>query len=332
MNPYTQLASKMLAAGAVQEDVVAELTKSGMPYATATLVVSQAADAEIDEAKRLEVARWRDNFEADRGLRRPMSHGEAQAPGTRRMRVDDLGNSVFCLTDVRRIRQGDEVDPAAVGVKLMGPTTWGDGSPVKLVWVQLAEVGAWKGHVAGPFEMTPKTFDEVVRNFDDRGLPVAGDYEHASESDPTEGSVPQGGAPATGWAHRLENRGIGGLWGLVEWLEKARQQIKSGEYAFLSPAIRFGAKDPQTGASIGARLSSFAITNSPFLTNIGRLHAARDQPALRATDRAATAKPATPARDHGAEVHAMKMRALEAENARLSGMPFSAPLRTGQWS
>jgi hypothetical protein len=322
----------MLDSGKIPEDIVTELMTSGMSHSTATLVVDRVETAEADEAKRLDVARWRDNFEADRGLRRPMSHGDAQAPGTRRMRVDALGNSVFCLTDVRRIRQGDEVDPASVGVTLVGPPTWSDGSPVKLVWVQLAEVGSWRGHAAGPFEMTPKTFDEIVSNFNDRGLPVAGDYEHASESDPTEGSVPTSGAPATGWAHRLMNRGIGGLWGLVEWLDKARQQIKSGEYAFLSPAIRFGAKDPQTGRDIGARLASFGITNSPFLSQIGRLHAARDLPAVTASARAAETA-ATHLLDdtHRREVHAMKVAQWEATNAALAGMPPSRPLRPGEF-
>lgn len=190
--------------------------------------------------------------------------------------VLELSDGTRSLRDVRHIRQGDEIDPATAGVTLIGPPAWDDGTPKKLVWIQLAECGAWKGHVAGPFEMTPATFSEVVRNFEARGLPIPFDYEHASELAATEGSVPQSGAPAPGWAHRLDNRGVGGLWGLVEWLDKARKQIKAGEYAFLSPTMRFGCKDSKSGQPIGARLTSVALTNQPFLAGLEGLRAAKD--------------------------------------------------------
>ena len=184
--------------------------------------------------------------------------------------------AVLCR-DVRRLVQGDEVDPTEAGVKLIGPSQWKDGSPVKLVWIQLAETGAWKGHSAGPFEMTSQTFSEIVQNFDKRGLPIAADFEHASEQDATSGTIPLTGAPAQGWAHKLVNRGPAGLWGLVEWLDVARDGIKAGNYAFLSPAIRFGTKDPGSGQPAGARLTSFAITNQPFLTGLDGLRAASDK-------------------------------------------------------
>ena len=182
----------------------------------------------------------------------------------------------FRMRDIRAIKQGAEVDPTEAGVSLKGPSVWKDGTPKRLVWTQLAEVGSWKGHSAGPFEMTPKTFDEVVANFNARGLPIACDFEHASEADATEGDIPIKGAPAQGWAHKLESRGIGGLWGLVEWLDYARECIKAGSYAYLSPAIRFGSKDPVTGQPVGARCTSFALTNSPFLIGLPQLVAARD--------------------------------------------------------
>ncbi len=188
----------------------------------------------------------------------------------------NMNDGTFTLRDLRKLQQGDEVDPASAGVSLVGPATWKDGSAKKLVWIQLAEVGAWKGHSSGAFEMTPATFSEIVRNFEARVLPIPFDYEHASEQDATQGSVPRSGAPAPGWVHRLDNRGVGGLWGLTEWLETARDQIKAGEYAFLSPAIRFGSRDPKSGVSTGAKLTSVALTNQPFLTGIGHLWAARD--------------------------------------------------------
>lgn len=187
-----------------------------------------------------------------------------------------MSDSTHALRDIRPIRQGEEIDPKAVDVTLVGPDAWFDGTPKKLVWVQLAEVGSWKGHPAGAFDMTPSTFADIVRNFGARGLPVPFDFEHASEQDSTQGSIPQKGSPAPGWVHRLDNRSIGGLWGLVEWLDVGRDLIKSGGYAFLSPAIRFASRDGKSGSPIGARLTSVALTNQPFLSGLDMLRAAKD--------------------------------------------------------
>ena len=148
------------------------------------------------------------------------------------------------------------------------------GNP-KLVPIKLADIGTFKGHQSGPFELTAKTFDQIVENFNRAGLLVPIDAEHASEQPATEGSVPVNGAPAMGWIHKLENRGNGGLWGLVEWLEPAKSYIKEGRYKYLSPAIRLRSRDTVTGEPIGARLSSAAITNTPFLRTLGVL-AAKD--------------------------------------------------------
>jgi Mu-like prophage I protein len=185
----------------------------------------------------------------------------------------------FTMREPHALTQGEAIDPASVGVKLIGPAKWQDGTPVTLVWIQVAETGAWKGHGAGPFEMTSATFSEIVTNFNARGLPIQWDQEHASEADPTSGTIPITGAPAQGWIHRLDNRGPAGLWALTEWLDTARDGIKAGKFAWCSPAVRFGCKDGVTGKEIGARLTSVAITGQPFLTGLEQLVAASDKSA-----------------------------------------------------
>lgn len=140
------------------------------------------------------------------------------------------------------------------------------GTPAKLVWNQLAIPGAWRGHPAGPFELTTKEFSEIERNFNaTKNRAVAIDHGHASEAAETSGSLPESGAPAQGWIFEIQNRGPAGLWGLVEWKPDTAEQINKGEFRFFSPAIRFNAKDRVTGQNIGARITSGAITNSPFL-------------------------------------------------------------------
>lgn len=188
-------------------------------------------------------------------------------------------DGTILMRAARPIEQGAEVDPKTAGVKLVGPSTWRDGSQVKLVWCALASIGRYLGHSSGPFEMTIDTFDEICRNFNARGLPLAFDYEHASEAENSSGSIPISGAPACGWIHSLVSRGPDGLWGLVEWLDGAREQIRSGAYAYVSPAIRFGCSDPVSGKKVGSRLSSAALVNAPFLSNLPQLIAASDKPA-----------------------------------------------------
>jgi hypothetical protein len=143
----------------------------------------------------------------------------------------------------------------------------------KRVWIQLAQVGSFKGHPKGAFEFSPTVFSTIVENFVRDGLPLPIDAEHASEMPPTEGSIPSEGAPAMGWIHRLDNRGKAGLWGHVEWLEPARSYIKEGRYKFISPAVRFKSKDRKTGQDTGPRLSSAGLTNTPFLPDMKPLTA-----------------------------------------------------------
>lgn len=138
----------------------------------------------------------------------------------------------------------------------------------KEIWIQVAKQGTFKGHSAAEngFTMNSGTWAEIISNFErtkNRAIPV--DFEHASEQPPTSGNIPRMGAPAQGWITKLTVREDGNLWGLVKWGNLAREYIKNQQYKFLSPAIVFGAKDRVTGKPIGARLSSVALTNNPFL-------------------------------------------------------------------
>lgn len=65
------------------------------------------------------------------------------------------------------------------------------------------------------------------------------DYDHQGDE------VRKGGggtAIAAGWIKKLEARNDG-IWAKIEWTEKARQKIKSGEYKYLSPLFTTTAKN-----------------------------------------------------------------------------------------
>ena len=142
---------------------------------------------------------------------------------------------------------------------------------------QIARVGTFNGHPQGAFELSPAVFEQMVANFNatmNRMVPV--DYEHLSERVPE--SAARDGVPAPAWIVGLENRGADGLWADFEWVDdKAVEYVRSGKYRFVSPAIVFGAKHRETGKPIGARLTSVALTNHPFLDGMATLVAADRQ-------------------------------------------------------
>ena len=146
--------------------------------------------------------------------------------------------------------------------------------PVSQSVIQVARCGTFDGHSQGGFAFDPATFDVLVRNFEasaNRRVPI--DYEHATEMTTAPG-VLQHGAPAVGWVTHLESRGEAGLYAHVDWVDpQAVERIRMGQYAYCSPAVVFGAIDPESGAAIGPKLTSVALTNRPFLDGMAALTA-----------------------------------------------------------
>ena len=146
--------------------------------------------------------------------------------------------------------------------------------PVSQSVIQVARCGTFDGHSQGGFVFDPATFDVLVRNFEateNRRVPI--DYEHATEMTTAPG-VLQNGAPAVGWVTHLESRGEAGLFAHVDWVDpQAVERIRMGQYAYCSPAVVFGAIDPESGAAIGPKLTSVALTNRPFLDGMAALTA-----------------------------------------------------------
>lgn len=159
----------------------------------------------------------------------------------------------------------------------------------ELKWIHVATEGSYKGHADGSFALTRQVFSEFVTAFraDPRykaGADGVGtnpvipfDYEHVSEMDPREGSVPQGGAPAPAWA--LDLKVVDGedakanLYAYAKLGETIRQQMSKDEYRFVSIAFALETTDPVSGKPAGPRLTSIAFTNHPFLRDLTPLAA-----------------------------------------------------------
>lgn len=135
-------------------------------------------------------------------------------------------------------------------------------------WVQIFPYPAYIGEVDG--ERTEWTTDEISQQscvdfFNLRGNDLAIDYEHLSDKDVE--------APAAGRIVELRAGGKQGLLARVEWTEKARQQIESGEYFYDSPSFFWSRKDHRIYG-----LRHLALTNNPASWNRPHItdHASQD--------------------------------------------------------
>ncbi|MFJ1294137.1 phage protease [Paracoccus yeei] len=98
-------------------------------------------------------------------------------------------------------------------------------------WVQLLPAGRFQGRDGRSFVLdNPQA---VLAETAKRGeLPI--DYEHQMDDPATRPAT--GEVRAAGWIKQLEARDDG-IWGLVEWTEKARNMIEAREYRYLSPVL-----------------------------------------------------------------------------------------------
>ena len=159
-------------------------------------------------------------------------------------------------------------------------------------WVQVARYGEFQGHPQGPFRFDAQTFGEIIRNFRaTQNQHVQVDFEHASELHPE--NVATEGVPALAWVVDLDDRGADGLWGLFEWVDpRAVEYVRANQYRYVSPAVQFGATDKVSGRPIGARLTSVALTNHPFLDGMAPVTAS-ERATPEAPKRAVTTTPTT---------------------------------------
>ncbi len=143
----------------------------------------------------------------------------------------------------------------------------GEASVGHSTWNQIARVGVFKGHPQRHVvEFTPQVFDEIIANFRaTKNGEVPGDYEHTSERLPP--TVATDGVPAPFWVTDVAKRnGDRELWAKFSWVDpQAVKYVRSKRYRYVSPAVNFNARSRETGLPIGARLTSVALTNHPFL-------------------------------------------------------------------
>jgi phage I-like protein len=131
--------------------------------------------------------------------------------------------------------------------------------------VLIAVEGKWDGHHSGnPFSIDKNVMENMLANFNNQKIDTVCDYEHQTLT------VTEGSAPASGWIKSLaieEDK----LFAFVEWTNQAKELIKNKEYRYVSPVFLQNTKDRVTGQNIGWTLHSLALTNRPFLEELGEV-------------------------------------------------------------
>jgi phage I-like protein/cation transport regulator ChaB len=116
--------------------------------------------------------------------------------------------------------------------------------------VQLAPYGTHRTPKYGILLVDDESLGSVMAHAAEQANDRVIDYEHQTFAEPPVI------APAAGWIKKLVNRGKDGVWGIVEWTEKARQMIANREYRYLSPVTLTRKSDGKVLAILGAGLTN----------------------------------------------------------------------------
>lgn len=103
----------------------------------------------------------------------------------------------------------------------------------------------------GDFLVDNESYQAIRSKFNERQLQIPVDYEHQTLKDMQ--------APAAGWIQDIVLKSDG-IYGAVDWTERAAEYLKNREYRYLSPVILTRSKDRKVVA-----LHSVALTNTPAI-------------------------------------------------------------------
>lgn len=149
---------------------------------------------------------------------------------------------------------------AAHAVMLSGTDAALPADGVSGHWIMLLPEGSFSGRDGrGPYSTNGvEGMRQVIAATEQRAgtTDLVVDYDHQTQFAAVPGVGGQ--APAAGWIKQLDAR-PDGLFGLVEWTDKAAQAIRSGEYRYISPVYQHDKRGQVL------RLISAGLTNVPNL-------------------------------------------------------------------
>ena len=134
----------------------------------------------------------------------------------------------------------------------------------RTAWVHLIPAGTFTGvDGRGPYKLTDASAVMTATREKSGRSKIVIDYEHQSLNTKNNGHP----APAAGWIVGLEDR-KDGIWGLVEWTERAAAHVANKEYRYISPVFA------HTKEGDVLSLHNAALTNIPNLDQLVALNRA----------------------------------------------------------
>jgi len=134
----------------------------------------------------------------------------------------------------------------------------------RTAWVHLIPAGTFTGvDGRGPYKLTDASAVMTATREKSGRSKIVIDYEHQSLNTKNNGHP----APAAGWIVGLEDR-KDGIWGLVEWTERAAAHVANKEYRYISPVFAHSKEGDVLS------LHNAALTNIPNLDQLVALNRA----------------------------------------------------------
>lgn len=132
-----------------------------------------------------------------------------------------------------------------------------EGEPENVKWLKAWRYSSWQHPKYGLVEITPEMAAEFKQNFDDGvlGRDNLINYEH--------GEDPAKGGKAAGTILDVDPR-EDGIYYKVMFTQPALDEIKNGEWRYLSPEYKDHWTDPETNQDFTNVLIDLALTNHPF--------------------------------------------------------------------
>ena len=143
---------------------------------------------------------------------------------------------------------------------MLGPDAAAEADASQGKWIMLLPAGSFSGRDGrGPYTTDSadgmrRVIDATTQRAGNTDLVV--DYDHQTQFAAIPGVGGQ--APAAGWIKEYQAR-PDGLYGRIEWTDRAAQSIRAGEYRYISPVYQHD----KTGKVL--RLLSAGLTNTPNL-------------------------------------------------------------------
>lgn len=128
--------------------------------------------------------------------------------------------------------------------------------------IHIVPTGKWTHWSGSEFEITPDTVKGIIQAFRDgvrKDIPITAGHDNGMSG---------GELPAVGWFKDLIDRGVKGLYGIVEWTEEGKKLLTDRSFKYFSAELAFDYNDLETGDKRDAVLVGGALTNKPFFKQL----------------------------------------------------------------